>query len=77
MKSQVSFTSLISSTSMLSVLREQDLSVHLSVNGTLTLRRLSAMESWSPIIGLQQSPTTKNLHVLLLPVDRLDTLIQQ
>ena len=62
---------------MLSVLREQDLSVHLSVNGTLTLRRLSAMESWSPMIRLQQSPMTKNLHVLLLPVDGLDTLIQQ
>ena len=61
---------------MLPVLREQDLSVYLSLNGTLTLRRLSAMESWSPVIGLQQSPTTKNLHVLLLPADGLDTLIK-
>ena len=65
-----------SSTSMLSALKEQDSSVHLSVSGTLMLRKLRAMESWSPMIGLQRSPTTKNLHVLLLPVDMFNTLIQ-
>ena len=35
---------------MLSALKEQDLSANLSVNGTLMLRRLRAMESWSPMI---------------------------